>query len=314
MTEGASQLSKYILRRILIAFPLILAVTTVVFVMLRVALPGDPAKLMAGDRATPELIEQIRHNLGLDRPVFEQYLIFLRNFSQGDLGRSVKFREPVAGVIAKAFPFTVKLTLVSVTVGTVIGLAIGIITAVYQRSWIDNFGIVVAVFFYSIPTFFLGLLLILIFAVALRILPVQGAGTWQHFVLPVTTLAVGQSALIARLTRSSMIEVLSTDYVRTARSKGLNRRHVLIRHALQNTLIPIITVVGLSVGGLLGGAVITESIFGLPGVGRLAIDAISNRDYPMIQGAVILVAASFVFVNLIVDIIYAFVDPRIRYE
>ena len=307
-------MSKYILRRILIAFPLILAVTTVVFVMLRVALPGDPAKLMAGDRASPELIEQIRHNLGLDRPVFEQYLIFLRNFSQGDLGRSVKFREPVAGVIAKAFPFTAKLTLLSVTVGTVIGLAIGIITAVYQRSWIDNFGIVVAVFFYSIPTFFLGLLLILIFAVALRILPVQGAGTWKHFVLPVTTLAVGQSALIARLTRSSMIEVLSTDYVRTARSKGLNQRHVLIRHALQNTLIPIITVVGLSVGGLLGGAVITESIFGLPGVGRLAIDAISNRDYPMIQGAVILVAASFVFVNLIVDVIYAFVDPRIRYE
>ena len=307
-------MSKYILRRILIALPLILAVTTVVFVMLRVALPGDPAKLMAGDRASPELIEQIRRNLGLDRPVFEQYLIFLRNFAGGDLGRSVKFREPVLGVIAKAFPFTATLTFLSVTVGTGIGLVIGIVTAVYQRSWIDNLGIVVAVFFYSIPTFWLGLMLILIFSVGLRVLPVQGVGTPQHFVLPVTTLAVGQSALIARLTRSSMIEVLSTDYVRTARAKGLTERRVLIRHALENTLIPVITVVGLSVGGLLGGAVITESIFGLPGVGRLAIDAISNRDYPMIQGAVILVAASFVFVNLIVDIIYAFVDPRIRYE
>ncbi len=307
-------MSKYILRRILVAFPLILGVTTVVFVMLRVALPGDPAKVMAGDRATPELIEQIRHNLGLDRPVFEQYLIFLRNFVQGDLGRSVKFREPVLGVIAKAFPFTAVLTFLCVAIGTSLGLVIGVLTAVYQRTWIDNFGIVLAVLFYSIPTFWLGLMLILVFSVGLRVLPVQGVGTWKHFVLPVTTLGLGQSALIARLTRSSMIEVLSTDFVRTARAKGLTQRRVLIRHALQNTLIPVITVVGLSVGGLLGGAVITESIFHLPGVGSLAIDAISNRDYPMIQGAVILVAASFVFVNLVVDIIYAFVDPRIRYE
>ena len=307
-------MSQYILRRVAIAFPLILAVTTVVFVMLRVALPGDPAKLMAGDRASPEQVEIIRRKLGLDRPVIEQYIIFLRNFAQGDLGRSVKFREPVLGVIAKAFPFTAAITFLSVTVGTSIGLLIGVITAVYQRTWVDNLGIVVTVFFFSIPTFWLGLMLILIFAVGLRVLPVQGAGTWRHFIMPVATLAVGQSALIARLTRSSMIEVLSTDYVRTARSKGLSPRRVLSSHALQNTLIPVITVVGLSVGGLLGGAVITESIFGLPGVGRLAIDAISNRDYPMIQGTVILVAASFVFVNLIVDIIYAFVDPRIRYE
>ena len=307
-------MSKYVLRRILIAFPLILAVTTVVFVMLRVALPGDPAKLMAGDRASPEQVEIIRRKLGLDRPVIEQYLIFLRNFAQGDLGRSVKFREPVLGVIARAFPFTAAITFLSVTVGTAIGLLIGVMTAVYQRTWVDKLGIVVTVFFFSIPTFWLGLMLILIFAVGLRVLPVQGAGSWRHFIMPVATLAVGQSALIARLTRSSMIEVLSADYVRTARSKGLSPRRVLSSHALKNTLIPVITVVGLSVGGLLGGAVITESIFGLPGVGRLAIDAISNRDYPMIQGTVILVAASFVFVNLIVDIIYAFVDPRIRYE
>ena len=307
-------MSKYILRRILIAFPLIIAVTTIVFVMLRVALPGDPAQIMAGDRATPELIEQIRKNLGLDRPVIEQYFIFLRNFAQGDLGRSVKFREPVAGVIAKAFPFTATITFLSVTVGSTIGLVIGVITAVNQRTWIDNLGIVVSVFFYSIPTFWMGLMLILVFSVGLRMLPVQGIGTWQHYVLPVATLGIGQSALIARLTRSSMIETLSADYIRTARAKGLRQRRVLISHALRNTMIPVITVIGLSVGGLLGGAVITESIFGLPGVGSLAIDAINNRDYPMIQGTVILVAASFVFVNLIVDIIYAFVDPRIRYE
>lgn len=306
-------MGKYILRRVIIAIPLILAVTTIVFVMLRIALPGDPAKLLAGDRASPELIEQIRTNLGLDRPVAEQYLIFLRNMAQGDLGRSTKFREPVLGVIAKAFPFTMAITFLSVTIGSGIGIVIGVITALKQRTWVDHVGIVVVVFFYSIPTFWLGLMLILIFSVGLRVLPVQGVGTWQHFVLPVTTLSVGQAALIARLTRSSMIEVLSADYIRTANAKGLNRRMIIVGHALKNTLIPIITVVGLSVGGLLGGAVITESIFGLPGVGRLAIEAINNRDYPMIQGTVLLVAASFVFVNLIVDVIYAFVDPRIRY-
>lgn len=305
-------MSQYILRRVLIAFPLILVVVTIVFVMTR-ASPGDPAQVMAGDRAGPELVEKIRRDLGLDRPVFEQYLIFLRNLAQGDLGRSVKFREPITERIAKSIPFTATLALLSVTIGTALGLAIGIVTAVYQRSWPDRLGIVTSVFFYSIPTFALGLLLILIFSIALRVLPVQGAATWKHFVLPVANLAVGQSALIARLTRSSMIEVLSADYVRTARAKGLNQRRVLLRHALQNTLIPIITVVGLSLSGLLGGAIITEKIFGLPGVGSLMINGIVNRDYPMIQGVVILAATAFIFGNLIVDVIYAFVDPRIRY-
>ncbi|QPC84965.1 ABC transporter permease [Phototrophicus methaneseepsis] len=307
-------MSKYLLRRVLMTIPLILAVTTVVFVMLRVALPGDPAQIMAGDRATPELIEQIRSNLGLDRPIIEQYLIFLKNFAQGDLGLSVKFREPVIDVIAKAFPFTALLTFLSVTIGTMIGLIIGVVTAMYQRTWIDRLGILITVFFYSIPTFWLGLVLILIFSVGLRALPVQGSSTWQHMILPTATLAIGQSALIARLTRSSMIEVLSTDYIRTARSKGLNERRIMLGHALKNTLIPVITVVGLSVGGLLGGAVVTESIFGLPGVGSLAINAINNRDYPMIQGTVILVATTFILVNMFVDIIYAVVDPRIRYD
>lgn len=307
-------MNQYILRRVMVAVPLILAVVTIVFVMLRVAVPGDPASVLAGDRATPELIETIRKNLGLDRPIFEQYLIFLGNTLQGDLGRSVKFREPVLGVIAKAFPFTLLLTIQSVTVGTLLGLVVGVITALKRGTWIDNAVMVVIVFFYAIPTFWMGLMLILIFSVGLRILPVQGSGTWQHFVLPVITLSIGQAALIGRLTRSNMIEALSADYIRTARSKGLGERKVIMLHALKNTLIPIITVVGLSVGGLLGGAVITESIFGLPGVGSVAIDAIGNRDYPMIQGTVMLVAVSFVFVNLIVDIIYAFIDPRIHYD
>lgn len=306
-------MGKYILRRVLMSFPLILTVVTIVFVMLR-ALPGDPAQLMAGDRAGPELIERKKHDLGLDRPVFEQYLIFLRDLARLDLGRSVKFREPIVGRIAKSIPFTAALAFLSVTIGTALGLGIGIITAVYQRSWPDRLGIVTSVFFYSIPTFALGLLLILIFSIALRVLPVQGAATWKHFVLPVANLAVGQSALIARLTRASMIEVLSADYVRTARAQGLNQRRVLMRHALQNTLIPIITVVGFSIGGLLGGAIITERIFGLPGVGSLLLNGIVNRDYPMVQGVVILMATAVIFANLIADVVYAVVDPRIRYE
>lgn len=307
-------MNQYILRRVAIAIPLILAIVTIVFVMLRIAVPGDPASVLAGDRATPEMIEAIRKDLGLDRPVPEQYVIFLTRLIQGDLGRSVRSREPVLSVIAKAFPFTFLLTIQSVTVGTLLGLIVGVITALKRGTWIDNAVMVVIVFFYAIPTFWMGLMLILIFSVGLRILPVQGTGTWQHFVLPVVTLSIGQAALIGRLTRSSMIEVLSADYVRTARSKGLAERKVILVHALKNTLIPIITVVGLSVGGLLGGAVITESIFGLPGVGSVAIDAIGNRDYPMIQGTVMLVAIAFVFVNLIVDIIYGFIDPRIHYD
>lgn len=307
-------MTRYIIRRTLVAIPLILAITTLVFVVLRVALPGDPAKVMAGDRATPELIEQVRHNLGLDRPIWEQYLIFLRRALKGDLGRSVKFREPVVPVIAKAFPFTLKLTLLSVGIGTALGLLVGIVTAVRRYTWIDNLSMAFIVFLYSMPTFWLGLMLMLLLAVRLRWLPVQGVGSWKHFVMPVINLATGEAALIARLTRSSIIEVMSADYIRTARAKGLRERLVLWRHALKNALIPIITVVGISVGALLGGAVITESIFGLPGVGRLAIEAIHNRDYPMIQATVLLVAISFVFTNLIVDIIYAYVDPRIHYE
>lgn len=307
-------MNQYIMRRVALAIPLILVVVTIVFLMLRLGLPGDPAQIMAGDRATPELIEQIRKNLGLDRSILEQYIIFLRNAAQGDLGRSVKFREPVVDVILKAFPYTLILTLTSVTVGTFFGILFGMITALKRATWIDNFATVIVVFFYSIPTFWLGLMLILIFSVGLRILPVQGVGTPQHFILPTLNLAVGQVALIARLTRSGMIEVLNADYIRTARAKGLSERSVVMRHTLKNVLIPIVTVVGLSFGALLGGAIITESIFGLPGVGSLAIDAIHNRDYPMIQGTVLLVAITFIFVNLFVDILYAFIDPRIHYE
>ncbi len=307
-------MSTYILRRILIALLLVFTITAVVFVMLRVAVPGDPAIVLAGDRASPEMIEQIRKNLGLDRPVLEQFWVFLTKAIQADLGRSVKFGEPVFGVIARAFPFTVLLTFLSVSVGTMLGLGVGVLTAVRHGTWVDKLSVVLVVFFYSIPTFWLGLMLILIFAVGLRALPVQGAETWLHFILPVTTLSIGQAALIARLTRANMIETLAALYMQTARAKGITERRAIFLHALRNTLIPVVTVVGLSVGGLLGGAVITESIFGLPGVGRLSIQAILDRDYPMIQGTVLLVAVAFVFVNLVVDVLYIYIDPRIRYD
>lgn len=307
-------MTRYILRRIGMVVPLVLSIATLVFVMLRVAVPGDPAKILAGDRASPELIEQIRHNLGLDKPIWDQYLIFLGNAIQGDLGRSVKFGEPVLQVIAKAFPFTLLLTFLSVIIGTVVGMAIGVVTALKRNTWIDTISMAIVIFFYSMPTFWLGLMLILFLAVRLRWLPVQGTGTWEHFVMPVANLATGLAALVARLTRSSMIEVLSADYIRTARAKGVRERSVLLRHALKNALIPIITVVGLSFGGLLGGAVITESIFNLPGVGRLVIEGIHNRDYPMIQATVMLIAISFLFANLVADIVYVWADPRIRYE
>jgi peptide/nickel transport system permease protein len=305
---------KYILRRLLSAIPLIFAIITIVFVVLRVAIPGDPVYVLAGDTASPELIERIRQKYGFDRPVLEQYLIFIGNAVRGDLGNSIKFGQPVITVIAKAFPFTVAITLQSVTLGTLIGLVVGIAAAVRRGSWIDHLSMLLVIFVNAFPTFWLGIILILVFSVGLRWLPVEGSGTWQHFVLPVVTLSLGQAALIARLTRSSLLEILNADYVRTARAKGLTDRRVIFLHALKNALIPIVTVVGLSFGGLLGGAVITESIFGLPGVGRLTIAAIGDRDYPMIQGTVLLVAVAFILVNLVVDVIYAYVDPRIHYE
>lgn len=303
-----------ILRRCVTAVPMILLITFVVFIMVRVAVPGDPALVLAGERATPQMIEQIRINLGLDKPVLTQFVTFLGNAVQGDLGRSVKFGEPVRDVVLKAFPYTVALTLLSVAFGVVVGVTVGVVSAARANTWIDSVALSGTTLFYSVPTFWLALMLTMLFAVRLHWLPVQGADSWRHFVLPVVTLGVGEASVIARLTRSSMGEALGADYIRTSRAKGLPERLVLTRHALRNGLLPVITVGGLSIGALLGGAVIVESIFGLPGVGRLAVEGIHNRDYPMVQGTVLLVAISFIVANLVVDVLYAVVDPRIRYR
>ncbi|MBX3081944.1 MAG: ABC transporter permease [Anaerolineae bacterium] len=307
-------MTRYILRRVLGAIPLIIAIITIVFVMLRVVIPGDPVYMLAGDTASPELIERIRQKYGLDRSVFEQYLTFIKNAVQGDLGNSIKFGEPVIELIAKAFPFTALLTGLAVGVGSGIGIVVGVITAVKRDSWIDKVSMLAVVFMNAFPTFWLGLILILIFSVWLRVLPVEGYATWRHLVLPVTTLSVGQAALIARLVRSTMLETLDSEYVRTGRAKGLRERRVVLVHALKNTLIPTITVIGLSTASLLGGAIITETIFGLPGIGRLTIAAIADLDYPLIQGTVLLVAVVFVLANILVDLVYAAVDPRIHYK
>lgn len=307
-------MQQFVLRRLLGAIPVILAIITIVFVVLRVAIPGDPVYILAGDTASPELIERIRQKYGLDRSVVEQYVIFMGNALRGDLGNSLKFGEPVIDLISKAFPYTALLTVLSVSAGTCIGILVGIITAVRSGTWVDRVSMVLVVLLNALPTFWLGIILILIFSVGLRMLPVEGSSTWRHFVLPVVTLSVGQAALIARLTRAGLLEMLRADYIRTARAKGLVERRVVLLHALKNTLIPIVTIVGLSVGGLLGGAVITESIFGLPGVGRLTISAIADLDYPVIQGGVLLVAVSFVLVNLAVDLLYVLIDPRIQYR
>jgi peptide/nickel transport system permease protein len=304
----------YIIRRLLIAVPLMIALVAVVFVMLRTVVPGDVAALLAGDQASPQQVEALRREMGLDRPIPIQFGIFLGNLARGDLGRSAITRQPVTSRIVQAMPITLTLATLTALLATTIGLALGVITAYYANSWLDNLLRVVVVFGASMPTFWVGPMLILIFAVWLRSLPVQGSMTASGLVLPVLTLGIGAMAGLSRLTRAGMLEVLNSDYIRTARAKGLRERAVVLVHAFRNALIPAVTLIGVQFGGLLGGSVITEKIFGLPGMGTLAINAIHNRDYPVVQGVVLVIAGIYLLVNLLVDIVYAFVNPRIRYE
>lgn len=303
----------YLLKRVVLALPVLLGVSIVVFTMIRL-IPGDPAQLMAGQAATQEIIAEIRRDLGLDRPIVVQYAFFLRNAVRGDLGRSLFNRAPVTEELALRFPRTARLGLASILVAVAIGVPAGIISATRHLSWIDSVVMVVALAGVSMPVFWLGLNLILIFAVRLQWLPAIGHEGWRHLILPAVTLGAASAAIIARMTRSAMLEVLRQDYVRTARAKGVAEPSVIGRHALRNALIPVVTVVGLQLGTLLGGAVLTESVFAWPGVGRLLVDAVLARDYPIIQGTVLLIAATFVLLNVLVDVLYAVLDPRIRYE
>lgn len=305
-------LGSYILRRLLLAVPTLLGVTAIVFLLMRL-IPGDPARIIAGLTASDEEVQRIRVELGLTRPLHVQYLIFLDQLRRGDLGTSAVTRAPVAEEIGQRLPQTVVLALASVTLAAVTGLGAGILSATRPGSVLDYLVMAGAVCGISIPVFWLGIMLMLLFAVTLHWLPAGGYGTPAHLILPTITLSAFSVAIIARMTRSSLLEVMHLDYIRTAHAKGVTRQGVVLRHALKNALIPVLTVLGLQFGALMGGAVLTETTFAWPGIGRLLVGAVSSRDYAVVQGIVLMFASIYVAVNLIVDVLYGYVDPRIHY-
>jgi len=288
-------------------------VSVLVFSIIRL-IPGDPAEAMAGPHATREMIERIRTEFGLDKPIHLQFLRFMSGLLRGDLGRSIRTQRPVMAEILDRLPHTLELAAASMLLATVFGMLAGIISAAKPYSFFDHLSMFLALVGISLPVFWLGLMLMLLFSLKLGWLPAAGRGTLAHLVLPSITLAAASMALIARMTRSSLLEVLRQEYVVAARAKGLPERDVLFRHALKNALVPVITIIGLRFGTLLSGAVLTETVFAWPGVGRLMVDSISARDYPVVQGAVLVLALSFVFINLAVDLLYAVFNPRIRYD
>ncbi len=303
----------YIAKRLLLAIPVVFGVAFVVFAMVRVV-PGDPAQIIAGEAATEEFVEAIRKDLGLDRPLLVQFAAFMGNVLRGDFGRSVRSKAPVTIELRARIPNTISLTLAGLVVAVGVGVSAGVISAVRPYSVIDTAVMLVALAGLSMPVFWSGLMMILVFAVWLGWLPAVGTGTPVHLILPAVTLGMATAAIIARMTRSSMLEVLRSDYIRTARAKGVAEPAVINRHAFRNALIPVITVVGLQMGTLLSGAVLTETVFAWPGIGRLLVEGILTRDYPIVQAAVLVVALAFVLVNLVVDVLYAVVDPRIHYD
>ena len=302
---------KYIGKRLLFLILVLLGVSFIVFTLLYIS-PGDPAKIMLGEAATEEACEALREQLGLNDPFFVRYFNYIKDIVvHQDLGISYSTRGPVLDQLLAAFPNTVKLAASAIVIAVVVGVSLGIISAVKQNSVIDNLVMVFALLGTSIPIFWLGIMMIVLFSVKLGLLPPSGYGTWQQMIMPAIALGLQSTAMIARMTRSSMLEVIRQDYVKTARAKGQREFVVIMRHVFRNALIPIITVVGLQFGQLLGGAMLTEMVFSIPGLGRLIIDAITERDYPVVQGGVLLVAACFRLVNLVVDLLYAVADPKI---
>jgi peptide/nickel transport system permease protein len=311
----------YLLRRAGAVVPILGVVSVVVFSLIHLT-PGDPVRIMLREEADPATVATLRHQLGLDRPLPLQYLTWLGRAVQGELGRSIRTNQPVMDAIRQRAPVTLSLAMAALVVALAIGLPAGILAALRRNSVVDVVATLVAIAGVSLPSFWLAILLILVFSVALGWLPPLGwvspgrdLVAWaQSLVLPAVTLGVAIAAVVMRMTRASLLEVLELEYVRTARAKGLGEHWVVLRHALQNALIPVVTVVGLQAGALLGGAVITETIFALPGVGRLLVDAIFQRDFPIVQGVVLFLAVNFLLVNLLVDLTYAWLDPRIRYH
>jgi peptide/nickel transport system permease protein len=307
-------MTAYIAQRLVHAIPVLVGISILTFLMLHL-IPGDPVSVFAGDKPlTPERAEQLRHQYGLDRPLLVQYADYASHALRGDLGVALRSQRPVLDSILEALPSTAQLTLTALALAAILGTTLGIAAAVAHGTWLDTAVMAVAMLGISTPVFYSSLLLILLFSFTLAWLPATGQGGIERLIMPALALGISSSAVLARLVRSSMLEILNQEYVTTARAKGLRPQLVILRHALKNALIPAVTMLGLQLGALLGGAVVTETIFSRPGIGRLAVDGILNRDFPLVQGTVLFAACVYVLVNLAVDVSYAVIDPRIRYR
>jgi ABC-type dipeptide/oligopeptide/nickel transport system permease component len=304
---------RYLLRRLLLTIPVLLGVATLVFALIHLV-PGDPAQAMLGESASPEDVDRLRKNLGLDKPLLTQYGAFLAGVGRGDLGKSFRSGQPVAQEIGRRLGDTAILALCAMAVAIVVAIPLGILAAVFRGRFLDHAAMTLALAGISIPSFWLGPLLAILFAVQLGWLPVSGSGTALHVILPAVTLGTALAAILARMTRSSVIEELRELYVLAARARGLSQTRAVLRHAFRNSLIPVVTIIGLQFGAVLTGTIITETIFGWPGVGRLLITAINTRDYPLVQGCILFISVTYVAMNLITDLTYGFLDPRIRFE
>jgi len=304
---------QYIVKRLLGLIPTLLIVGVLVFMFVHL-LPGDPARLAAGPDATPATVDLVRKDLGLDKPLPEQFVRFVSGALQGDFGRSVRTKRPVSTEIRERFFPTFWLTVAAMAWSVAIGMFLGVVSAVWRNRWPDRVGMTLAVSGISFPAFALGMVLMEIFSVQLRWLPTIGADSWRHYILPSLTLGAAVAAIMARFTRSSFVDILQEDYVRTARAKGLSESVVVLKHGLRNALIPVVTMMGLQFGFLLGGSIVVEVVFNWPGMGRLLVDAVDMRDYPVIQGLVLLFSLEFILINLIVDVLYAVINPTIRYR
>jgi peptide/nickel transport system permease protein len=303
----------FLLRRALLTIPVLLGVATLVFSLIHLV-PGDPVQAMLGESASPEDVAEMRVRLGLDRPLLVQYASFMQGAVIGNLGISLRTNQPVARAIAERMPATFELAMASMLVAVLIGIPLGIIAAVYVGTRVDYAATSLALIGISMPNFWVGPLLAIVFSVSLGWLPVSGRGTLAHLVLPAITLGAPLAAVLARMTRASVLEELRELYVLAARARGLSRTRAVLKHAFRNSLIPIVTVLGLQFGAVLTGAVITETIFAWPGVGRLLVQSISSRDYPAVQGCILLIAMTYVSMNMLVDVLYGLLDPRIRYD
>jgi peptide/nickel transport system permease protein len=304
---------RYLVRRLLLTIPVLLGVATLVFALIHLV-PGDPAQSMLGEGASPEEVRQLRHALGLDRPLVEQYAAFMTGLARGDLGSSFRYGTPVTREIRDRLFRTFQLALAAMFVAVLIAIPLGILAAVFRGTAVDHAAMTLALAGISMPNFWLGPLLAILFAVRLGWLPVAGTGTLAHLVLPAVTLGAALAAILARMTRASVLEELRELYVLAARARGASRARAVLRHAFRNSLIPVVTIIGLQFGAVLTGTIITETIFAWPGVGRLLIQAINFRDYPLVQGCILFISFTYVMMNLLTDLTYGFLDPRIRYD